>query len=62
MLPVVNVAKNTTREMFCIHINTANVFLQHQATKKKKKSNSECCKKYPFVIFYYSQHHTECCA
>jgi hypothetical protein len=61
MLPVVNVAKNTTREMFCIHINTANVFLQYQGTKKEK-SNSECCKKYPFVIFYYSQHHTECCA
>jgi hypothetical protein len=36
MLPVANVAKNTPREMFCIHIYPANVFLQHQATKKGK--------------------------
>jgi hypothetical protein len=37
MLPVVNVAKNPPRVMFCTHINTANVFLQQQATKKGKK-------------------------
>jgi hypothetical protein len=36
MLPVANVAKNPPRVMFCIHINTANGFLHHQAKKKKK--------------------------
>jgi hypothetical protein len=35
MLPVANVAKNTPREMFCIHIYPANVFYNIKATKKE---------------------------
>jgi hypothetical protein len=36
MLPVANVAKNPPRVMFCIHINTANVFYTIKQKKRKK--------------------------
>jgi hypothetical protein len=37
LLPVANVAKNTPREMFCIHTSTQRMFFYNIKQQKKKE-------------------------